>query len=58
MVNTIGTEIPVDYGLFDGNVITIGLEYFVIDLTRTNSLANYDPVTFEDLGSMQELPGG
>lgn len=57
VVNAVGTEIPIDFKLFDGNIITLGLEYRIIDLTRNNNLANYDPITFEDLGSVQELPG-
>ena len=41
----VGTEIPFDYELFDGNVITLGMEYRLINQTNVHFLANFFPDT-------------
>ena len=51
----VGTEVPFDYELFDGNMITLGLEYRLINQTNGHSFANFNPITLEDLGSIQEI---
>ncbi len=51
----IGTEIPFDYKLFDGNIITLGLEYRLISQTNVHFLSNFYPVTLEALDSIQDF---
>lgn len=41
----VGTEIPLDVKLFDGNVLTLGMEYRLINQSNNYFLANFDPVT-------------
>jgi len=50
-----GTEIPFDYELFDGNMLTLGLEYRYIKQTNVHFLSNVDPVTLEPLDSIQDF---
>ncbi|HEY4482209.1 MAG TPA: TonB-dependent receptor, partial [Candidatus Brocadiaceae bacterium] len=50
-----GTEIPIDYELFDGNTLTLGLEYRYIKQTNVRFLSNVDPVTLEPLDSVQDF---
>ncbi|MCR4319626.1 MAG: TonB-dependent receptor, partial [Candidatus Brocadiaceae bacterium] len=51
----IGTEIPFDYELFDGNVITLGLEYRLISQTNVRFSSNFHPVTYAPLPSLQDF---
>ncbi|MCF6154483.1 MAG: TonB-dependent receptor [Candidatus Brocadia sp.] len=51
----VGTEIPFDYQLFDGNIITLGLEYRLINQTNVHFLSNFHPRTLEPLGSIQDF---
>ncbi len=51
----IGTEVPFDYELFDGNIFTIGLEYRLINQTNIRYLANFNPLTNDPLASMQDF---
>lgn len=41
----VGTEIPFNYKLFDGNTVTLGLEYRLINQTNVRFLANFNPGT-------------
>ncbi len=50
-----GTEIPLDYELFDENTLTLGLEYRYIRQTNVRFLSNVDPVTLEPLDSVQDF---
>ncbi len=51
----IGTEIPFDYELFDGNVITLGLEYRLINQTNVQFSSNFHPATDEPLDSLLDF---
>ena len=51
----VGTEIPFDYEVFDGNVITWGMEYRLINQSRGHSLYNFDPQTLDPLDSAQDF---
>ena len=51
----VGTEIPFDYELFDGNVITLGLEYRLINQTNVRFSSNFNPATLEPLDSIQDF---
>lgn len=51
----VGTEIPFDYKVFDGNVITLGLEYRLINQTNVRNSSNFDPVTLDTLEGMQDF---
>ena len=51
----VGTEIPFDYELFDGNVITLGLEYRLINQTNVRFLSNFNPATYDPLDSIQNF---
>ena len=51
----VGTEIPFDYELFDGNVITMGLEYRLISQTNVRFSSNFHPATYEPLDSLQDF---
>jgi outer membrane receptor for ferrienterochelin and colicins len=51
----VGTEIPFDYEVFDGNVITMGLEYRLINQTSVRNSSNFDPVTLDTLEGMQDF---
>ncbi len=50
-----GTEIPFDYELFDGNMLTLGLEYRYAKQTNVHFLSNVDPLTLEPLDSVQDF---
>src|SRR4030067_970075 len=50
-----GTEIPFDYELFDGNMLTLGLEYRYVKQTNIHFLSNVDPVTLKQLDSIQDF---
>ncbi|HHT9114073.1 MAG: TonB-dependent receptor [Planctomycetes bacterium] len=41
----VGTEIPFDYELFDGNLITLGFEYRLTNQTNPHFFTTYDPRT-------------
>lgn len=51
----VGTEIPFDYKVFDGNVITLGLEYRLINQTNVRNSSNFDPITLDTLEGMQDF---
>ncbi len=51
----IGMEIPFDYRLFDGNIITLGFEYRVINQTNVQFFSNFNPATLEALDSLQDF---
>ena len=51
----VGTEIPFDYELFDGNIITLGFEYRLINQTNIQYSSNFHPVTLEPLDSLQDF---
>lgn len=51
----VGTEIPIDYELFDGNILTLGLEYRLTNQTDVEFSSNFNPGTLEPLGSMQDF---
>lgn len=51
----VGTEIPLDYQLFDGNILTLGLEYRLTNQTDVEFLSNFDPGTLEPLGRTQDF---
>ncbi len=51
----VGTEIPFDYNLFDGNILTLGFEYRLINQTNVQFLTNFDPVTMAPLPSTQDF---
>lgn len=40
-----GTEVPLDVKLFDGNVLTLGAEYRLINASNNYFLANFNPDT-------------
>jgi iron complex outermembrane receptor protein len=50
-----GTEIPFDFKLFDGNTITLGLEYRLINQTNVHFLSNFNPLTMEPLDSVEDF---
>lgn len=52
----IGTEIPFDYQIFDGNLLTLGVEYRLINQTNVHFLANFDPLTLEPQDFSETLP--
>jgi len=51
----VGTEIPFDYELFDGNIITLGLEYRLINQTNIHFSSNFNPKTLAPLDSIQDF---
>lgn len=51
----VGSEIPVDFVLFDGNTFTVGFEYRLINQTNVRSLSNFHPKTLESLDSLQNF---
>lgn len=51
----VGTEIPFDYELFDGNIFTLGLEYRLINQTGVRYSSNFHPATHEPLDSIQDF---
>ena len=51
----VGTEIPFDYELFDGNIFTLGFEYRLINQSDVHFLSNFNPATMEPLDSVQDF---
>lgn len=51
----VGTEIPLDYELFDGNIITMGFEYRLINQTNIEFSSNFHPATYDVLDSTQNF---
>lgn len=53
----VGTEIPFDYELFDGNTVTLGLEYRLINQTNIRFLSNFNPGTLDptSLNTIQDF---
>ena len=51
----VGTEIPFDYELFDGNMFTLGLEFRLINQTNVHYSSNFDPITLKPLDSIQDF---
>jgi len=54
-VKTTGAEIPVDYALFEGNILTVGTEYRLMNLTNLSTYANLNTITLEPLDSLQDF---
>ena len=50
-----GTEIPFDYDLFDGNIITLGFEYRLINQTNIEFSGNFHPATYDVLDSVRDF---
>lgn len=50
-----GTEIPIDYELFDGNLLTLGFEYRLINQTNVRDFRNFNPATLAPLSGMQDF---
>lgn len=50
-----GAEIPFDYELFDGNLLTLGLEYRLINQTNVRFLSNFHPATLAPLDGIQDF---
>ncbi len=51
----VGTEIPFDYELFDGNLLTLGFEYRLINQTNVRFLSNFHPATLVPLDRMRDF---
>ncbi|MBI2470657.1 MAG: TonB-dependent receptor [Planctomycetes bacterium] len=51
----VGTEIPFDYELFDGNILTLGMEYRLINQTNVHYSSNFNPITLDTLDSLQDF---
>ncbi len=51
----VGTEIPLDYELFDGNIFTLGTEYRLVNQSPNNASYNFDPETLAPLDSLQSF---
>ena len=49
----VGTEVPIDYELFDGNIATIGFEYRLANQTNPRFQSNFNPLTLAPLDGMQ-----
>ncbi len=52
---TIGTELQFDLDLFKGNHLIVGLNFDQIDQYDVTHNANFNPFTYEPLGSMQDV---
>lgn len=52
----VGTEIPLDYQIFDGNMLTLGFEYRLINQTNVHFLSNFDPATLAPMPFSETLP--
>jgi iron complex outermembrane receptor protein len=50
-----GFDAPIDYELFDGNIVTLGFAYRYIKQTNVHFLSNVDPVTLDPLDSVQDF---
>ncbi len=51
----VGTEIPLDYELFDGNMLTIGTEFRLIQQTNERNDSLIDPISLIPLSSVQSF---
>lgn len=51
----LGTEIPIDFKLFNGNILTMGIEHRYIKQANVYFLSNVDPATLEALDSVQDF---
>ena len=51
----VGTEIPFDYELFDGNIMTLGFEYRLINQTNIEFSSNFHPATYDVLDSVRDF---
>ena len=51
----VGTEIPFDYELFDGNIMTLGFEYRLINQTNIEFSSNFHPATYDVLDSVHNF---
>lgn len=51
----VGAEIPFDYELFDGNLLTLGFEYRLINQTNVRFLSNFHPATLVPLDGIQDF---
>ncbi len=51
----VGTEIPFDYELFDGNLLTIGTEFRLIQQTNVRNQSIAHPVSLQSLSSIQDF---
>ncbi len=56
ILRTVGTEIPFDYELFDGNILTLGTEYRIINQKHIFYKTNLDFETLAALDSMEDVP--
>lgn len=52
---TAGGEVQVDWDAFKGNHLIAGVSYEVMQQYDVKQLANFNPVTFADLGPVQEV---
>ncbi len=50
-----GAEIPFDYELFDGNLLTLGFEYRLINQTNVRDFRNFNPATLAPLSGLQDF---
>ncbi len=50
-----GIEAPFDYELFDKNILTLGLEYRLINQGNVHYSSNLHPATYDSLDSMQNF---
>ena len=51
----VGTEIPIDYELFEGNLLTLGFEYRLINQTNVRYMSNFHPLTLAPLSNLQNF---
>ena len=51
----VGAEIPIDYELFDGNTLTIGTEFRLIQQTNVRFQTNFNPVSLQPLNSIKDF---
>ncbi len=51
----VGTEIPLDYELFDGNTLTIGTEFRLVQQTNVRFQTNFNPVSLLALSSIKDF---
>lgn len=51
----VGTDIPIDYKVFDGNIVTVGVECRFINQSDTHFSSNYNPLTRKPLDSLQDF---
>jgi iron complex outermembrane receptor protein len=52
----VGAEIPLDYELFDGNTLTIGTEFRLIQQTNERNDSIINPISLIPLSSVQAFP--